>query len=60
MHTTSDLEGLLDGISYGFSLERLFFRLDYIESLMPYKETWSFTLYLLHPKELKIFIDIKE
>ncbi len=60
MHTTNEWEGLLDGISYGFDLDTIFFRLDYLDHLLPYKDKWSFTLNVLQPGAIKVCVDIEE
>ncbi len=59
MHTSNDWEGLLDGISYGFNIEKLFFRVDYLDHLKPYMDKWTFTLNVTHPAVLKIEVDIE-
>jgi hypothetical protein len=58
MHAATDLEGLLDGILYGFSLDKLFFRLDYLDHLKPYKDKWNFTIHLTCPAVKKIDISV--
>ena len=50
--------GLVDGISYGFNLDTLFLRLDYIRSLHPYKSKWGFTINYLYPVQLRALFDV--
>ncbi len=59
MHGEGEPKGLLDGISYGFNLERIFFRLDYLKELTPYPERWSFTINFLHPRPMKAVIHVE-
>ena len=40
-------------------MSEIFFRLDYLDHLTPYKDRWSCTLYVIHPKAVKIHIDIE-
>jgi hypothetical protein len=60
MHTANEWEGLLDGISYGFNMDKIFFRLDYLDHLKPYKDKWSFTFNVIQPKVIKIHADIED
>ena len=54
MHREAADGGLVEGISYGFSPEELFLRLDYIHTRAPFEKEWSFTLTFIHPAKVKI------
>ena len=59
MHRDLKDEGLICNIAYGFSQDSLFFRLDYIEDLIPYETEWSFTINFLEPLPLRIHATVK-
>ncbi|MBI5469375.1 MAG: glycoside hydrolase [Deltaproteobacteria bacterium] len=59
MHRELQGNGVIEGISYGFSKDTLFFRFDYLEDLAPFEGEWSFTINFLHPKPVKITAAIK-
>ncbi|MBI5233326.1 MAG: glycoside hydrolase [Deltaproteobacteria bacterium] len=54
MHAETHWSGLIDSITYGYSLDTLFMRFDYLAELRPYNKKWSFTINILHPKHIKI------
>ncbi|MDO8427204.1 MAG: hypothetical protein Q7T24_06800 [Deltaproteobacteria bacterium] len=59
MHRELQGNGVIEGISYGFSKDSLFFRFDYLEELVPFEGEWSFTVNFLHPKPVKITASVK-
>ncbi len=59
MHRELQGNGVIDGVSYGFSKDSLFFRFDYLEELVPFEGEWSFTVNFLHPKPVKITASVK-
>lgn len=44
MHDLRDRGVLIEDISYGFNLDTLFFRLDYLKDLRPFEGSWRFTI----------------
>jgi alpha-amylase/alpha-mannosidase (GH57 family) len=54
MHRDLKDVGLIEGISYGFSTEALFFRFDYLRGFMPYEKEWAFTVTFLQPSPVRI------
>ena len=58
MHREGESAGLIDGISYGFNLETLFFRFDYRKAVAPYNEKWNITINFLYPKPQRITVNI--
>jgi hypothetical protein len=54
MHGEAERKAIIDGMSYGFNPDTLFFRLDYVKKLMPYGKKWRFSINFLHPHEIKI------
>ncbi|MBI5587175.1 MAG: glycoside hydrolase [Deltaproteobacteria bacterium] len=54
MHRELQGEGLIVAVAYGFSRDALFFRLDYLEELIPHETQWSFTINFLHPVPLRV------
>ncbi|MEE9614989.1 MAG: glycoside hydrolase family 57 protein [Thermodesulfobacteriota bacterium] len=51
--------GLIHCVSYGFNLETLFFRFDYLKELTPYEREWSFTINFLHPNLLRLNVRVE-
>lgn len=51
--------GIVDSISYGFSLKSLFLRFDYLSEIAPYKQRWSMVINFLYPKTVRIEISIE-
>ncbi|MBE9528920.1 MAG: glycoside hydrolase [Proteobacteria bacterium] len=54
MHKEIETGFLIDYIAYGFSKERLFFRLDYMDEKLPYDKEWKLHISLISPVELRI------
>lgn len=52
-------EGFLRDVVYGFNLETLFLRLDYVKAIMPYEKEWNFTLNFIHPYPMKADVIVK-
>jgi len=59
MHREHQIQGVVSGISYGFSKDALFMRLDYPKGSSPFEQEWSFTINFLHPREVRVRSDIK-
>ncbi|GMR05282.1 MAG: glycoside hydrolase family 57 protein [Thermodesulfobacteriota bacterium] len=59
MHREVQRSGLIDCVRYGFSKERLFFRFDYIEELVPYDAEWSLSVNFLHPLNVHFTTRVK-
>lgn len=59
MHRDIQGGGLIEGISYGFSQDSLFFRFDYFPKIAPYEKEWGFTVNFLHPRPLKLTATVK-
>ncbi|MBI5468094.1 MAG: glycoside hydrolase [Deltaproteobacteria bacterium] len=59
MHRDLQGEGLIGTIAYGFSQDALFFRLDYLEELIPHDTEWSFTVNFLDPMPLRVQATVK-
>jgi len=53
MHRAGE-KRLIEGVSYGFSAEKIFFRLDYAEGAVPPGQGWGFTFNFLHPRAVRI------
>jgi hypothetical protein len=51
--------GFVECILYGFNLDCLFFRFDYLKGLRPFKDQWSFTVNFLHPIQVKVHGEVK-
>ncbi|MBI3753912.1 MAG: hypothetical protein HY266_07735 [Deltaproteobacteria bacterium] len=51
--------GIVDSISYGFNLQSLFFRFDYIHDIIPYEQKWDVIINFLFPKMRKIKLSIE-
>ncbi len=54
MHKEIETGFLINSIVYGFSTERLYFRLDYLEEKLPYDNEWTLHINFIHPIELCI------
>ncbi|MFZ3073487.1 MAG: glycoside hydrolase family 57 protein [Thermodesulfobacteriota bacterium] len=52
-------EGFLRDVVYGFNLETLFLRLDYVKAMMPYEKEWRFTINFIHPYPMKADVIVK-
>lgn len=52
-------EGFLRGVVYGFNLETLFLRLDYVKAIMPYEKAWNFTISFLFPCPMRAEVTVK-
>ena len=59
MHTDAHGETLIDKIVYGFSMDSLFLRFDYLSPIASPDNDWSFTMNFLGPKALRIYGNIK-
>lgn len=59
MHKELKGSGLISGISYGFSKEKVFFRFDYHEDIKPFLQEWTFSISFLHPNPVKVNATIK-
>lgn len=59
MHKELKGSGLISGISYGFSKEKVFFRFDYHEDIKPFLQEWTFSISFLHPSPVKVNATIK-
>jgi len=59
MHSEGAAQGFIDTVFYGFNLQYLFLRLDYLRELMPFNRQWDLTIKLLHPEAVKVKISIK-
>ena len=46
--------GLIDSISYGFSKDTLYLRLDYLEELGSFAHPWSFTISFVQPRPVRV------
>jgi hypothetical protein len=51
--------GFVECILYGFNLDCLFFRFDYLKGLRPFKDQWSFNVNFLHPIQVKVHGEVK-
>lgn len=54
MHRDIHTDGLIEGISYGFSKDEIFFRIDYCKERVPYEQEWSFTLTFIEPSFIRV------
>ncbi len=59
MHREVEGGGLIERIFYGFNIEKLFFRFDYLREFRGYNGEWSFTINFLNPRPLKITVTVK-
>ncbi len=59
MHSESFKEVLLDGIKYGFSTDKLFFRLDYLEGRELYEKPWRFMINFTGPAHVKVSAEVE-
>ncbi|MBI5643910.1 MAG: alpha-amylase/alpha-mannosidase [Deltaproteobacteria bacterium] len=59
MHKELQSNGLIEGISFGFSEDALFLRFDYLSEITPYEKEWSFSMHFLHPRAVKLNAAVK-
>ena len=54
MHTELRMGGIVEKICYGFNMNSLFLRLDYLKELGSYKGPWNFDINILHPRAIRV------
>ncbi|MBI2414005.1 MAG: hypothetical protein HYV24_12450 [Deltaproteobacteria bacterium] len=59
MHRELQSNGLVEGVSYGFSDDELFFRFDYLPEAAPYEKEWTISVNFMHPSNVKLTAVVK-